>query len=1189
MRASIVTILLLTFLAGNLFCQNTVVINGYVETLENIPISGVTAELFEGNNKVKTTLTNSDGLFSFSLSYDKSYKVVVSKSGLIQKRIDFNTSTPADQQRKLIKEFAMTLVENCQGANTSVFEEPVDIVEYDNGFGNFVSNKAYFEKMQSRISSAYQDIEKCKQDSYTADKKAADQAMSDGKFEEAKKLYQEALQIFPNDSYAKKQIIQANKNIAGKDQEKAKYDQLIKEADQYMAQNQLTAAKQRYSDAQKVNPNDEYAKKKIEEISSALAQQAEQVRKEQAINNQFNDIVTKANAAMAAKNYPVAKQLYEEASKLKPTDAFPAQKIAEAQQAMQKIEQQKVDQQNNEKAYLDALQQGQAAMQQGNYALAQQNFQKALTYKPNESLPRQNIVEAQRQDALKKQQDLQAQKSEVDRQYNEAIQKADGLLVQKDFENAITAYKQALSIKPSDSYAQSQITKTQNLLVDAQQSQQVAKEQAYNQAITLGDAKKLNKEYEAAIAAYQQALVSKPNDGAAQNKLSESQKLLTAQQAQLKADLNVKAKYNQLIQEGDGFFTSKQLVEAKNKYQQALTIYPQEIYPKNQIAAIDNANAKTQKEADYNKIIVLADQLFTQKKYEDAKTQYGLAAQVIPEKTYPQQKINEINSLIAGESKKALQDKYNGLAAQAEQQIAAKNYDQAKSLYSQAQQVMPENPYPRQRINEINTMIDNQAKTKLEEQYNQLITKADGLFNQKQYDQAKNIYTQAQQDYPDKTYPQQKINEINTIRAGESKKATEDKYNGLAAQAEQQVSLKNYDQAKDFYTQAALVMPENPYPKQRINEINQLISDLGRKKVEDDYNKIITEADGYFAQKNYGDASASYQRALLIKAGQQYPQNQINEINRLLSEAARIDREKLDKQTAYDKTIVLADKYFNDKNYQLARNEYTNAAAIFPEKDYPKTQLTKIEQLLALQQQQNSDKQELDRKFNLAITQADAYFKNKQYPEAKTYYRQANELKPQDVQSASQIKRIEEIMAQQAAEQKRSEDVNKRYTDLIATADSKFGSSDFKEARQLYLSALEVKPNEIYPREQIKKADERLKIIAEAQPVNKVTKVTSGSTKLAELNFKNESERSKYLADLKTKYSEGVTLEIYNEGNKTTKRYIVIRSGEVHEYRDMRFTWGGTQYSVDGKPSNSFYLQSQVKPREGEKYTETEK
>jgi tetratricopeptide (TPR) repeat protein len=1231
--------------------NSVLVVNGYVETIDGNPLVGTVAELYENETKVKSSNTSSEGMFSFTLDYGKNYKIIVSRPGMIHKRIDFNTNIPAESQRKLIKEFAVTLVENCEGANTSVFDEPADKVEFDKNMGNFVSNRGYFEKMQNQFTSAYADIERCKQKKYDDNRQSGDQAMKSGKYEEAKKSYEKALEASPNDSYLKRQIGQANKGIVDQGQADTKYNQLIKEADQYLAQNQLAAAKQRYSEAAKLKTTEAYPQQKMKDIDAALAQQADKARQDQSANNQYNDIINKANAAMASKNYPMAQQLFEQASKMRPNDPFPAQKIAEAQQAIQKQEQQKAEQANTEKAYQDIMAQAQAAMQKSDYPAAQELFQKALTYKPNEALPRQSLNEAQKLDAQKKQQNLKTQQQEVERKYNEAIQKANGLLAQKEYQHAINAYKEALTVKPSDSYTQKQITKAQNLLVEEQQKQQVAAEQAYDQAIALGDSKKLGKDYQSAITAYQQALQSKPNDATAQGKLAEAQKLLMAQQTQLKADTEQKAKFNQLVQEGDGLFKAQKMDEARLKYQQASAIYPTEAYPKNQIAAIDNLAAKNQKEAEYTKIVAQADLFLTQNKYDDAKAQYSLALKQSPEKLYPQQKINEINKLLADKVKQDALNQYNQVAAQAEQQITLKNFDKAKNLYAQAQTIMPDNPYPKQRINEINSMITAEAKNHQEQQYNQLIADADKLLGQQQFDQARAKYTQAQQMDPSKPYPGQKLNEINSLIASQAKKAVEDKYNALAAQAEQQILQKNFELAKNTYSQAALVMPENQYPKKRINEINSMITEQARNAQEADYNKLITQADGLLnqkqfdqakniyaqaqklmpektypqqkineinqtvsdvakqkvqdqydnliktadqqlAQKNYNAAVASYQSAQKVFPEQAYPQQKINEINSLLADIAKQEKDKLDKKAGYDKTLALADKYFNDKNYILARSEYNNALKIFPDESYPKNQINAIEQQLSLIQQDEAKKHDLEQKYNAAIVQADELFKNKKYADAKTYYQQAKELKPSEVHSAEQLKRIDDIFAQQASDLKKQTDLEKQYADLISQGDAKFGTSSFKDAKNLYLAAQQIKPNEAYPREQIKKADEKIKAMTTSQAsiVTSANKTSSNAeTKLAELNFKTESERAKYLADLKSKYPEGVSMELFREGKKTTKRYVVIRSGEVHEYRDISYTWGGQQYTVDGKPTNSFYVQSQVKPREGEKYSEVEK
>ena len=70
------------------------------------------------------------------------------------------------------------------------------------------------------------------------------------------------------------------------------------------------------------------------------------------------------------------------------------------------------------------------------------------------------------------------------------------------------------------------------------------------------------------------------------------------------------------------------------------------------------------------------------------------------------------------------------------------------------------------------------------------------------------------------------------------------------------------------------------------------------------------------------------------------------------------------------------------------------------------------------------------------------------------------------------------------------------------------------------------------------------------------------------------------------KYPAGVTLEVYKEKNKVTKRYIVIRDGEAREFRQVNFSWGGVEYRLNGILITSQFFDQQVKARDGEYFKE---
>lgn len=1178
----------------------------YVENSQGEPLKTAKADLFENGSKVKTVSADLKGKISLNLDFDKTYKIVVSKDGMIQKRIDFKTEVAPEDQRRLKKEFAMSLVENCEGANVSAFNEPADVIQYDAGFGNFISDNSHFERMQARFAEAYRNLEKCKQDKFAEKKAQGDQQLNQGNYEEAIAFYEEALKVFPNDGSTKRQISNARKSIEKQQANTQRYSAVIEEAEQFLVQNNLNAAKQRFAEAQKLMPNESLPGDKIAEINATLAAQAAEAEKQQALNAEYNGYMKQGNEAMASQNYALAQQMFEKASAIKPNEAFATQKIAEAQQAFAKQQADKAEQERVNNAYQQAIAAANAAMQQGDYQKAEELYQSALALKPTEALPRQKINEAQKLEAERQRQLLADQKAEIERKYNEAISSADALRDQKKYPESITTYEQALVIKPSDNYAQQQIVRINNLIIEEEQARLAAIEKQYNDAIMLGDAKKLAKEYTEAIGAYNQALIAKPNDPLAESRLAEAQKL-QAEKVQLEKEENEnRAQYNEFIQKGDGLFQSQDYEGSKTQYQQALAIYANEQYPKNQITKIDNLIAKNLLEAEYNGIISEADRLFDQQQWEEAKNKYGQAISVLPEKTYPRQKINEINQKISNDAKAAIEAEYNNLTAQAEVLVAQKNYDQAKGLYSQAQQVMPENPFPQQRINEINQLISEEVKASTQAKFDNLLAQAEQQVTTKNYAQAKSLLSEAMLVLPNNPFPQQRINEINKLIDDEARKGTMDKYSQLIAQADVQFDNENYAQAKSEYTQALEIMPNETYPQQQINKINQIISVNARQKVLDEYNTAIAQADQFFEQKEYSQATSAYSKAKTIMPEQTYPQQKINEISSILAAQAKqaSDRESLENQ--YIQTIALADKHFNDKNYTLATSEYSKALTIKPGESYPTQQMERINQLIAEQQQIQAERLANEEKFNELILTADEQFKERNYASAKGTYQDALNYKPGDAHATSQLKRIDKIVAEALQASEKQKQTQLQYTDLIASADGFYNSNKLKDAKKTYLAALEIIPGSEYPRSQIRKIDEKLRIIAAnnanvrtvttspavstpAKTASAATSVAAGGATLNDDNFKSESDKQKYLEELKNTYSPGVTKEIYKTNNATTYRYIVIRKGEVNEYRETKYKWGGAQYKVNGKPTNSFYLRSQVKPRDGESYTEVQK
>ncbi|PXX99216.1 hypothetical protein DF185_15175, partial [Marinifilum breve] len=208
--------------------------------------------------------------------------------------------------------------------------------------------------------------------------------------------------------------------------------------------------------------------------------------------------------------------------------------------------------------------------------------------------------------------------------------------------------------------------------------------------------------------------------------------------------------------------------------------------------------------------------------------------------------------------------------------------------------------------------------------------------------------------------------------------------------------------------------------------------------------------------------------------------------------AAELEAQRLAKEQAYKAAIQKGDINFRGKKYDEAKMAYNEALAVKAEEQYPKSQITKIDELLAEQQQQAeeaarlaAEQKALDEKYAAIIALADSQFESGDYTSAKTSYSDALELKAEEEYPESQITKIGELLAEQqrqaeevarlAAEQKA---LDEKYAAIISLADSQFKTKEYTSAKTSYADALALKLEEEYPKLQIAKIDE---ILAEQQ------------------------------------------------------------------------------------------------------------
>jgi tetratricopeptide (TPR) repeat protein len=372
------------------------------------PLAKATANLYDGKTKVKSIETAADGSFSFRLEMNKQYTIEVAKDGLVSKSISFNTTMPDEETGSWMNEFSIGLVKYCEGVDYSALKDPVDQITFDAKRREFISDRDYVARMRPRLESVLTKYDECTMNKYEAAVNKGNQLYDQNKLQEAQVAYREALEIYPREVYPSKQIAAINSQLnkqqnasvqAEKQAEiearkavesmEEKYNQALAKASVAYTRKDYEAAKQFYQEALKIKPEEQTPKTRMQEIETILskkaaeneARAAETVRRE-AAEKEYRSLIASADEAFRTKSYDEAKAAYSKALAMKPSDAYPSQRVKAIENVM--AAEQTAMQKSNDDGYANAIKAANNALAKNEFALARESFQKALAYKPND-------------------------------------------------------------------------------------------------------------------------------------------------------------------------------------------------------------------------------------------------------------------------------------------------------------------------------------------------------------------------------------------------------------------------------------------------------------------------------------------------------------------------------------------------------------------------------------------------------------------------------------------------------------------------------------------------------------------------------------------------------------------------------------------------------------------------------------
>ena len=563
------------------------------------------------------------------------------------------------------------------------------------------------------------------------------------------------------------------------------------------------------------------------------------------------------------------------------------------------------------------------------YISAKTYFEMALKQKANDPTAKKKLDES-----VKKIQEDGA-RQEV---FYAHLDAGDHYYGQQKYEEALTEYEAALKVFPEDKYVGGQANAVRAILKERQD-----KQDAFDTAMSQGETLLAEDNYDAAIMQFETASEIFPNDKLPKEKLAEAK-----QKKQLYTEKVTR--FDNLMEEARQFGLRKNYEAAIGKLDQALELFPNDLEANAKRNEFQTAKGVADQ---YNGIIAVADQLYENKAYKEAKAQYQSALAVVKGDAYATDMIARLDPLIAQQdveeaARIAAEQEAARLAAEAEaarlaaeaeaariaaEQEAARLAAEAEAARIAAEQeaarIAAEQEAARLAAEEAARIAAEEeaarqaalaaAEAERQATIKSMLDAAGALFNQEDYPNARVKYQEVIAFDAGNAAATAKINEIDGILAQKAAEL-EANYNKAMTAGNQAMSEEKFNEAITQYQSALVFKPEDPAATTQLAAATKSENDR-IAALRSQYDKFVKEGDANFKTNTYDKAIEAYTKAdelglesypseMIARISEIIEQNKLYELNSeplLLAagEAKRFDFNKIDVSVRRSNYIII--------------------------------------------------------------------------------------------------------------------------------------------------------------------------------------------------------------------------------------------------------------------------------------------
>ena len=359
-------------------------------------------------------------------------------------------------------------------------------------------------------------------------------------------------------------------------------------------------------------------------------------------------------------DYELAKESYQNALKIKSSEAYPNEKIKFIDSKLKEILEKNNLKEKVLKEYQSQISIADNLFNEDKLEEAKSNYELAKKIKKDEDYQDQKINEI-----TIKLNHIANQEREKLKKYEDLIKNADVNFKSQKWKLAKKFYNDALLVDQNQTYPNDQLLIIEQKILQETllKNQSKQNQDNFNSLIAQGDQSIKTENLEVAKAKYNEARDIFPDNPSVIQKIKHLNYLISEKSKLNKLD----SSYNLLISKADKLRDTQDWELAKEKYSEAMAIKSLESYPKSQIEFINNKISELSKSATkskYDDLILQADKLFSELSYREALIIYNKANKILPEEQYPLSQTREINRLI--NDKESKDNEYTSLINQAD-------------------------------------------------------------------------------------------------------------------------------------------------------------------------------------------------------------------------------------------------------------------------------------------------------------------------------------------------------------------------------------------------------------------------------------------------------------------------------------------------------------------------------------------